>query len=88
MLGDQAVLQVEDDGPGIAVPERDAVFSRFYRGAAAAAAQDQDGSGLGLAIVREIARVHGGTVALSETPGGGLTVSVCLALAPADEPTA
>ncbi|WP_104654795.1 sensor histidine kinase [Ralstonia insidiosa] len=88
MLGDQAVLQVEDDGPGIAVPERDAVFGRFYRGAAAAAAQDQDGSGLGLAIVREIARVHGGTVVLSETPGGGLTVSVCLALAPTDAPTA
>jgi len=83
MLGQQAVLQVEDDGPGIAVPERDAVFGRFYRGAAA---QGQDGSGLGLSIVREIARMHGGTVALSETPGGGLTVSVCLALAPAEEP--
>lgn len=83
MLGEQAVLQVEDDGPGIALTERDAVFGRFYRGAAS---EGHDGSGLGLAIVREIARMHGGTVALSETPGGGLTVSVCLALAPADEP--
>lgn len=82
MFGEQAVLQVEDDGPGIAVPERDAVFGRFYRGAAAAG---HEGSGLGLAIVREIARMHGGTVALSDTPGGGLTVTVCLALAPADE---
>ena len=85
MLGEQAVLQVEDDGPGIAVPERDAVFGRFYRGAAS---EGHDGSGLGLAIVREIARLHGGTVALSETPGGGLTVSVCLALALAEEPAA
>lgn len=76
------MLQVEDDGPGIAVLERDAVFGRFYRGAAAAG---HEGSGLGLAIVREIARMHGGTVALSDTPGGGLTVTVCLALAPADE---
>jgi two-component system sensor histidine kinase TctE len=82
MLGEQAVLQVEDDGPGIAVPERDAVFSRFYRGAVS---EGHDGSGLGLAIVREIARMHGGTVALSETHGGGLTVSVYLALAPVDE---
>lgn len=82
MFGEQAVLQVEDDGPGIAVPERDAVFGRFYRGAAAAG---HEGSGLGLAIVREIARMHGGTVALSDTPGGGLTVTVCLALAPADD---
>ena len=85
MLGEQAVLQVEDDGPGIAVPERDAVFGRFYRGAAS---EGHDGSGLGLAIVREIARLHGGTVALSETPGGGLTVSVYLALALIEEPTA
>lgn len=82
MLGEQAVLQVEDDGPGIAVPERDAVFGRFYRGAAS---EGHDGSGLGLAIVREIARLHGGTVALSETPGGGLTVSVYLALALAED---
>ncbi|MRT01213.1 HAMP domain-containing protein [Ralstonia pickettii] len=82
MLGEQAVLQVEDDGPGIAVPERDAVFGRFYRGAAS---EGHDGSGLGLAIVREIARLHGGTVALSDTPGGGLTVSVYLALALPEE---
>ena len=85
MLGEQAVLQVEDDGPGIAMPERDAVFGRFYRGAAS---EGHDGSGLGLAIVRELARLHGGTVALSETPGGGLTVSVYLALALAEEPVA
>lgn len=85
MLGEQAVLQVEDDGPGIALPERDAVFGRFYRGAAS---EGHEGSGLGLAIVREIARLHGGTVALSETPGGGLTVSVCLALALIEEPMA
>ena len=82
MLGEQAVLQVEDDGPGIAMPERDAVFGRFYRGAAS---EGHDGSGLGLAIVREIARLHGGTVALSETSGGGLTVSVYLALVLVEE---
>ncbi|MCL9848233.1 sensor histidine kinase [Ralstonia solanacearum P673] len=69
-----ALLQVEDNGPGIAAEERTAVFGRFYRGAAAQA--HQEGSGLGLAIVREIARVHGATVTLSDTAGGGLTVSV------------
>ncbi len=79
-----ALLQVEDNGPGIAEAERAVVFGRFYRGSTA---QAQEGSGLGLAIVREIARVHGATVALSDTAGGGLTVSVRFAEAdgaPAD----
>ncbi len=66
-------LQVIDNGPGIAPDEREAVFRRFYRGASG---QAVEGSGLGLSIVREIARLHGATVVLGETPGGGLTVSV------------
>ena len=69
----QALLQVIDNGPGIDVGERDAVFERFYR---SEATQAVEGSGLGLSIVREIARVHGASIALSEAPGGGLVVSV------------
>jgi two-component system sensor histidine kinase TctE len=67
------LLEVVDNGPGIAAAEREAVFRRFYRGESRQAAE---GSGLGLSIVREITRLHGATVTLSETPGGGLTVSV------------
>lgn len=67
-----AQLQVIDNGPGVAPAEREAVFRRFYRGASG---QAVEGTGLGLSIVREIARLHGATVELGETPGGGLTVS-------------
>ena len=66
-------LQVEDNGPGIAPQDREAVFQRFYRGEASAA---RAGSGLGLSIVREIARLHGAAVVLGDTPGGGLTVAL------------
>jgi two-component system, OmpR family, sensor histidine kinase MprB len=59
---------VRDHGPGIAEDDRERVFDRFYR---AAAARSLPGSGLGLAIVREIAEAHGGTVRAEEAPGGG-----------------
>ncbi len=51
-------LAVTDDGPGIAESERERIFERFHRGAS----EDTEGCGLGLAIVREIATVHGATV--------------------------
>ncbi|MDF3833655.1 sensor histidine kinase N-terminal domain-containing protein [Cupriavidus basilensis] len=69
----EPLLQVVDNGPGIAASEREKVFERFYR---CDGNQVQEGSGLGLPIVQEIARTHGATVMLEETPGGGLTVSV------------
>jgi two-component system OmpR family sensor kinase len=57
---DRAELSVEDDGPGIASSQREAVFGRFYRVEGNVAS----GSGLGLAIAREIARIMGGEVRL------------------------
>ena len=69
--GDQAVLEVEDDGPGIPEEERANVFKRFYRTEGAAGA----GCGLGLAIVQEIAQSHGG-VAQIKTPAQGRGVAV------------
>ena len=51
----QAILEVEDTGPGIPLSERTHVFERFYR----ILGTDVEGSGLGLAIVREIAIRHG-----------------------------
>lgn len=55
---DQAVMAVEDDGPGIPEAERALVFERFHR----LPENTRSGSGLGLAIVREIALLHGGEV--------------------------
>jgi two-component system sensor histidine kinase TctE len=67
------VLEVEDNGPGIALDERDRVFERFYRVTPAGG----NGSGLGLAIVREIADGHGAKVDLLDPPNGtGLLVRV------------
>ena len=63
---DELVLQVADDGPGIAEAERELVFERFYR----VAGHDAPGSGLGLAIVRQTASAHGGCVTLGPGLGG------------------
>ena len=68
-----AVLQVDDDGPGIPQADREMVFDRFVRRADAA---DQTGSGLGLAIVRQVALRQGADVALADSPNGGLRVRV------------
>jgi len=62
-----ALLEVEDDGPGIPPAERARVFERFVRLAPDGGAT---GSGLGLAIVRDIARLHGARVELGDGAGG------------------
>lgn len=64
--GEHALVQVDDDGPGIPPAERERVFERFYRQAGQAA----DGCGLGLAIVRALAEQQGAKVSLGETPAG------------------
>lgn len=74
---DAAVLEVSDDGPGIAPEHRLSVMERFVR----LSPGDGRGSGLGLSIVREIAEQHGARIELDETPGGGLTVRVRFPLA-------
>jgi two-component system heavy metal sensor histidine kinase CusS len=61
-------VAVSDEGSGVPEPERERLFEPFFRGAAA---QGSGGAGLGLAIVREIARAHGGDVELDPTPPHG-----------------
>lgn len=61
-----AVIRVSDDGPGVPVQERDAVFERFARGSASV----PGGSGLGLALVREAARAGGGDAVMVNTERG------------------
>jgi two-component system sensor histidine kinase MprB len=68
-------LEVRDHGPGFADEDRPLVFDRFYR---SAAARSMPGAGLGLAIVREVAEVHGGTVAAENAQGGGALVRLSL----------
>ena len=65
------VVKVEDDGPGIPEAEREHVFRPFYR-LDHARNQDAGSTGLGLAIARDIARIHGGDIALGQSRLGGL----------------
>jgi len=74
----QALLRIDDSGPGIPPDERGRVFDRFYRRDSG----DTTGSGLGLAIVRAIADRHGARIDLADAPLGGLRVDVRLPLAP------
>ena len=64
--GAQPVLSVRDDGPGIAPAERTRIFERFYR----PPGTPGEGCGLGLAIVDEIARLHGARVEVTNDPAG------------------
>jgi two-component system osmolarity sensor histidine kinase EnvZ len=65
------VVEVNDNGPGIPEAEREHVFRPFYR-LDHARNQDAGSTGLGLAIARDIARIHGGDIALSQSQLGGL----------------
>ena len=67
-------LEVEDNGPGIPVSERERVLERFRRGPQAA----EPGSGLGLAIVHKIIDAHHGTVKVKSKPGLGTTITLIL----------
>ena len=67
------LIHVEDEGPGIPEPEREAVFEAFRQGATSG-----QGSGLGLYLVRQLARAQDGEAWISERPGGGTAVHVRL----------
>ncbi|MER5179904.1 HAMP domain-containing sensor histidine kinase [Streptomyces sp. NPDC002896] len=68
--GSHAVLEVADDGDGVPEGERDRIFERFVR-LDDARARDDGGAGLGLAIARDVALRHGGTLTVRSAPGGG-----------------
>jgi heavy metal sensor kinase len=79
--GQQALIAVGDNGPGIPAEHLPHLFERFYR-----VEQDRSsrtgGAGLGLAIVGEIARLHAGQVSVHSQLGAGTTIQVRLPISP------
>jgi two-component system sensor histidine kinase BaeS len=74
----QAVISVTDDGPGVPPEEIAHVFERFYR---ARGSEPTEGAGLGLAIAKHLVQAHGGSIAASTPPGGGMVLVIRLPLA-------
>lgn len=79
--GRKAVLAVRNMGNPIPVEDIDHVFDRFYRADAARTRDDSKSFGLGLAIAREIAESHGGTIKVRSSDADGTTFSVTLPIA-------
>jgi signal transduction histidine kinase len=77
--GDEAVITIDDDGPGIPPENMARVFEPFVR-LEESRSQETGGLGLGLAIARSIVRGHGGEIALENRAGGGLRATVRLPL--------
>lgn len=85
--GAEAVLIVDDDGPGVPTDDRERVFARFVR-LDESRDRGSGGSGLGLAIVREVVRGHGGSVVIGDSPLGGARVEVRLPVSAVQPPSA
>ena len=79
----KAIIDIRDDGPGIPVERREAVFRRFHRETEAAAS----GFGLGLSIVQRAVELHDASIELLEAPGGhGLLAHIVMDALPPGEP--
>ena len=81
VTGDEAILEVADNGPGIAHEALSHIFERFFR-ADSVRTHSVSGTGLGLSIVRSICLAHGGTVTAANRAGGGCLITVRLPLPP------
>ncbi|MGV2985824.1 sensor histidine kinase [Microbacterium sp. AGC85] len=82
--GEDAVIRVHDDGPGIDPQVRDELFARFARGDSSRARQT-GGTGLGLAIAKAIVEGHHGTIGVDSEPGS-TTFTVRFPVSPASAP--
>ncbi|MFL6205641.1 MAG: sensor histidine kinase [Acidimicrobiales bacterium] len=75
--GEEAVIEVRDEGPGMEEADAARAFERFYR-ADTSRSRQHGGAGLGLAIVDATVRAHGGTTTIDTAPGDGTTITVRL----------
>ena len=78
--GERAVVEVADDGDGVPEGDRERVFERFVR-LDDARSRDDGGAGLGLAIARDVAVRHGGTLTVGEAATGGALFGLRLPVA-------
>ena len=72
------LLGVADHGPGVPDADKARVFERFFRGSADRG--DKSHFGLGLSVAAQLAKLHGGALSCSDTPGGGATFTLTLPL--------
>ncbi len=77
--GNEAVVAVEDEGPGLPEEDLDRLFQRYY-GAPARGGAANPGFGLGLFLAREIVALHGGSLEAANRPSGGLRIAFTLPL--------
>ena len=77
--GDEAVLEVRDDGIGIPKDQQEKIWQRFYQ-VDPSRSEESGGVGLGLSMVRQIAQIHGGRVILESAEGSGSIFSLYLPL--------
>ena len=83
--GDEVVVEVGDDGPGIPAAMRAQVFDRFVRGEGPADTALGTGTGLGLAIVSAVAASHDGSVEATESESGGALFRIRIPLADTEQ---
>jgi PAS domain S-box-containing protein len=76
--GDDVLIAVEDEGPGVAPEHREHIFEAFRQGPEAP--EHSPGVGVGLALVARFAELHGGRAWVEERDGGGASFRVCLPL--------
>jgi two-component system OmpR family sensor kinase len=75
VAGDDAVIEVRDQGPGMSQEEAARAFERFWR-ADPSRTRESGGAGLGLAIVSAITEAHGGRAEVDTAPGEGATFRI------------
>ncbi len=75
--GDRFLVSIRDTGAGIAPEELPRIFDRFHR-VEGSTGRTQEGTGIGLALVQELVKLHGGTIAAESAPGQGTTFTVSL----------
>lgn len=75
--GDDAVLRVDDAGPGVPEEERAHIYAAFFRGSGDAVVRTR-GAGIGLSVVKEVVEQMGGSISVGDSPAGGARFEVRL----------